>query len=66
MAAFALEEYESAKSALTDGIKLAPESQQQQFKTWIRKCDAELEAGMSLNLTSSFFALIDVVDRGGR
>lgn len=44
IAAFALEEFESAKSAFADGQKLAPEAQQAQFKTWVRKCDAELAA----------------------
>jgi hypothetical protein len=48
MAAFSLEEFESAKSSFTDGQKIAPEAQQNQFKTWIRKCDAELAAGSSL------------------
>jgi len=42
MAAFSLEEYESAKSAFADGVKIAPESQQAHFRTWIRKCEAEL------------------------
>lgn len=45
MAAFALEEYESAKSAFEQGLHLADEAAKAQFRTWIRKCDAELENG---------------------
>jgi len=39
MAAFSLEEFESAKEAFQNAQRLAPSSQ---HKTWIRKCDAEL------------------------
>jgi len=39
MAAFSLEEFESAKEAFENAQKLAPSSTN---KTWIRKCEAEL------------------------
>jgi hypothetical protein len=35
-----MEEYEGAKEAFEAGSELAPDNT---FKTWIRKCDAELE-----------------------
>ncbi len=41
VACFNLEEYESAKEAFEAGQRLAPENGQ--FKTWIRKCQAEIE-----------------------
>ncbi|GIL98106.1 hypothetical protein Vretimale_3572 [Volvox reticuliferus] len=40
VALFHMEEYEAAKEAFEAGCQLAPDST---FKTWIRKCDAELE-----------------------
>ncbi|PNW75124.1 hypothetical protein CHLRE_12g513600v5 [Chlamydomonas reinhardtii] len=40
IALFNLEEYEAAKEAFEAGCALAPDNT---FKTWIRKCDAELE-----------------------
>jgi len=40
MAAFSLDEFETAKQAFIKAQELAPSSQN---KTWIRKCDAELE-----------------------
>ncbi|EFJ50879.1 hypothetical protein VOLCADRAFT_57643 [Volvox carteri f. nagariensis] len=41
VALFSMEEYEAAKEAFEAGCQLAPDNT---FKTWIRKCDAELEA----------------------
>ncbi|KAL6765659.1 SGS domain-containing protein [Haematococcus lacustris] len=41
IACFHLEEYESAKESFEAGAKLAPDAAQ--FKTWIRKCQAELD-----------------------
>lgn len=38
---FSLEEYESAKTAFEKGKQLEPENTS--FRTWERKCDAELE-----------------------
>ncbi|KAG2453736.1 hypothetical protein HYH02_001947 [Chlamydomonas schloesseri] len=40
IALFNMEEYEAAKEAFEAGCALAPDNT---FKTWIRKCDAELE-----------------------
>jgi len=40
MACFAMDEFETAKSAFETGYKLEPGSSQ--FKMWIRKCNAEL------------------------
>lgn len=40
MSCFALEEFAPAKAAFEAGAKLDPSSSQ--FRTWIRKCDAEL------------------------
>jgi len=40
-----LEEYEAAKEAFDAGARLAPDSAQ--FKTWARKCMAELEGAGS-------------------
>jgi len=42
MAAFSLEEFESAKEAFEKAQQLAPSAQ---HKTWIRKCEAELADG---------------------
>jgi suppressor of G2 allele of SKP1 len=47
IACFRLEEFEAAKEAFDAGAKIAPENPQ--FKTWARKCQAEL-AGMSWEL----------------
>ena len=44
-----MEEYEAAKEAFEGGAALAPDAT---FKTWIRKCDAELR-GASLGATAS-------------
>jgi suppressor of G2 allele of SKP1 len=41
MACFALDEYEAAKAAFEKGYQLEPTNSN--FKTWIRKCNAELE-----------------------
>uniref|UniRef100_A0A7S0S318 Uncharacterized protein n=1 Tax=Chlamydomonas leiostraca TaxID=1034604 RepID=A0A7S0S318_9CHLO len=41
MACFHLEEYEAAKQAFEAGAKQAPDMTQ--FKTWIRKCQAEID-----------------------
>jgi suppressor of G2 allele of SKP1 len=41
IALFELEEFESAKEALQAGLALQPDNAT--FKTWIRKCNAELE-----------------------
>jgi len=41
-AAFAMDEYESAKAAFEKGHSLDPNNAQ--FKTWIRKCEAEIES----------------------
>eukprot|EP00741_Cyanophora_paradoxa_P020204 tig00000219_g19503.t1 len=41
VACFELSEYESAKTAFEKGLALQPSNSQ--FKTWIRKCDAELQ-----------------------
>lgn len=41
MAAFSLEEYESARASFQKGLELEPSNNI--FKTWIRKCDAEME-----------------------
>lgn len=41
MACFELEEYESAKSSFEKGQQL--DASNSQFRTWIRKCDAELD-----------------------
>lgn len=41
IASFKLEEYEAALEAFEAGAKLAPENSQ--FKTWIRKCQAEID-----------------------
>lgn len=41
IACFHLEEYEAAKQAFDAGAKLTPD--QTQFKTWIRKCQAEID-----------------------
>jgi len=43
MAAFALEEFESARTSFEKGQELDPGNIQ--FKTWIRKCIAEMEEG---------------------
>ena len=43
-ALFNLEEYESAKDAFEAGLQLDPQSSA--FKTWVRKCDAEMEGGL--------------------
>ena len=40
VALFHMEEYEAAKEAFEAGQSISIEST---FKTWIRKCDAELE-----------------------
>lgn len=40
MACFSLEEFQTAKAAFEDGLKLDPSNSQ--YKTWIRKCDVEL------------------------
>eukprot|EP00698_Gefionella_okellyi_P026349 TRINITY_DN9_c0_g1_i1.p2 TRINITY_DN9_c0_g1~~TRINITY_DN9_c0_g1_i1.p2 ORF type:complete len:332 (-),score=105.41 TRINITY_DN9_c0_g1_i1:1464-2459(-) len=42
MAAFELEEYETAKSAFEQGQQLAPTNGR--FKTWLRKCEAEMKS----------------------
>lgn len=38
-----MEEYEAAKESFEAGCQLSPDNT---FKTWIRKCDAELEGGL--------------------
>ncbi len=43
MAAFALEEFESAKASFDKGLEYEPTNST--LKTWSRKCDAELEEG---------------------
>ncbi len=43
VALFNMEEYEAAKEAFEAGCQLSPDNT---FKTWIRKCDAELEGGL--------------------
>jgi hypothetical protein len=43
MAAFALEEFESAKASFEKGLEFDPVNSI--LKTWSRKCDAELEEG---------------------
>jgi len=57
MAAFELEEFETAKTAFEHGQKLAPSNTQ--FKTWLRKCDAEIqsESGVPTATTVSSAAL---------
>lgn len=40
MACFSLEEFQTARAAFEAGSKLDPKNSQ--YKTWIRKCDAEL------------------------
>jgi hypothetical protein len=42
VAAFAEEEFESAKAAFEKGLPVAG-TETQSFKTWIRKCQAEIE-----------------------
>lgn len=43
MAAFALEEFESAKASFEKGLEY--DASNSTLKTWSRKCDAELEEG---------------------
>ncbi len=39
-----MDEFESAKAAFEKGLVLDPNNSQ--FKTWIRKCDAEIESNL--------------------
>ena len=44
LAAFHLDEYESAKVAFEKGVTLVTSKKQKEtYETWIRKCDAEIE-----------------------
>lgn len=40
IASFKLDEYETARDCFSKGLELAPTNNN--FKTWIRKCDAEI------------------------
>jgi suppressor of G2 allele of SKP1 len=51
MALFSLEEYETAKQAFEKGQSLDPSNSG--FKTWIRKCDAELQVEGKSSSTST-------------
>jgi len=50
MACFAIDEFETALIAFQKGLVL--DSSNTQFKTWIRKCEAEIEAGDDNNSTN--------------
>jgi len=47
MACFSLEEYETAKAAFEKGYQIEPNNAS--FKTWIRKCNTEIEAESTRN-----------------
>jgi suppressor of G2 allele of SKP1 len=51
IASFELEEYETAKMAFEKGQQIDPENSA--FKTWIRKCNAEMEAEGGQSSTSA-------------
>jgi suppressor of G2 allele of SKP1 len=51
VACFQMEEYATAKTAFEKGKEIDPETAQ--FKTWIRKCNAELEEEMAVEETSA-------------
>jgi hypothetical protein len=51
MALFALDEFESAKTAFEKGLSSDPTNSQ--WRTWIRKCDAELETEGTATTTTT-------------
>jgi suppressor of G2 allele of SKP1 len=58
VACFHMEEYTTAKTAFEKGRELDPDTSQ--FKTWIRKCNAEIEEEMVVGEASSSFPQLSV------
>jgi suppressor of G2 allele of SKP1 len=62
VACFQMEEFATAKTAFEKGRELDPDTAQ--FKTWIRKCNAEIEEEMVVGETSSVFPELTVGESG--
>ena len=59
VACFSMEEYSTAKVAFEKGFEFDPKNAQ--FKTWIRKCNAEIGAATALYSAASLRACVSYV-----
>lgn len=56
MAAFSLEDFKTALAAFQKGMDLKPDAAA--WKTWIRKCEAELSSGKNFSETNIFLIFL--------